>query len=166
MVSPQGRPGKFPHSQVSRSCPELAKRRSDNANFWTTRRVRYPLIRQRGCSGARFHSGYLPHLKIALAGIAASITAGAFAVGVKDLLKFALSHPIILAIAAAVVLAVILILAAWAPADLIIEDSLGFTLSDLDALTNTDLPLPEIAQYVSQQGIKVKATPLAHPVKR
>jgi len=107
-----------------------------------------------------FTDAFLHYLKIALAGIAASITAGAFAVGVKDLLKFALSHPIILAIAAAVVLVVILILAAWAPADLLIEDSLGFTLSDLDALTNTDLPLPEIAQYVSQQGIKVTAVPL------
>jgi hypothetical protein len=106
-----------------------------------------------------FTDAFLHYLKIALAGIAASITAGAFAVGVKDLLKFALSHPIILAIAA-VVLVVILILAAWAPADLLIEDSLGFTLSDLDALTNTDLPLPEIAQYVSQQGIKVTAVPL------
>jgi hypothetical protein len=33
-------------------------------------------------------------------------------------------------------------------------------LSDLDALTNTDLPLPEITQYVSQRGIKVKVVPL------
>jgi len=107
-----------------------------------------------------FTDAFLHYLKITLAGIAAAISAGAFAVGVKDLLKFALSHPIILAIAAAVVLVVILILAAWAPADLLIEDSLGFTLSDLDVLTNTDLPLPEVAQYVSQQGIKVKAIPL------
>ena len=107
-----------------------------------------------------FTDAFLHYLKITLAGIAAAISAGAFAVGVKDLLKFALSHPIILAIAATVVLVVILILAAWAPADLLIEDALGFTLSDLDALTNTDLPLPEVAPYVSQQGIKVKATPL------
>jgi hypothetical protein len=107
-----------------------------------------------------FTDAFLHYLKIALAGIAASITAGAFAVGVKDLLKFALSHPIILAIAAAVVLVVILILAAWAPADLLIEDSLGFTLSDLDALTSADLPVPETTQYVSQQGIKVKVVPL------
>ena len=57
-------------------------------------------------------------------------------------------------------LIVILILAAWAPADILIEDSLGFTLSDLDALTNTDLPLPPVADYVTQQGIKVKAVAL------
>ena len=107
-----------------------------------------------------FTDAFLHYLKIALAGISAGITAGALAFGAKDLLKFALSHPIILAIAAAVALVVILILAAWAPADLLIEDSLGFTLNDLDTLTNIDLPLPEIAQYVSQQGIKVKAVPL------
>jgi hypothetical protein len=107
-----------------------------------------------------FTDAFLHYLKIALEGITASIAAGAFAVGVKDLLTFALSHPIILGIAAAVVLVVILIVAAWAPADLLIEDSLGFTLSDLDALTNTGLPVPEIAEYVSQQGIKVKVVPL------
>jgi hypothetical protein len=107
-----------------------------------------------------FTDAFLHYLKITLAAIAAAFTAGAVAVGIKDLLKFALSHPIILAIAAAVVLVVILILAAWAPADLLIEDALAFTLSDLDALTNTDLPLPEIAEFVSQQGIKVKVAPL------
>jgi hypothetical protein len=107
-----------------------------------------------------FTDAFLHYLKIALAGIAAAITAGAFAVGVKGLLTFALSHPIILAIAAAVVLVVILILAAWAPADLLIEDSLAFTLSDLDALTSAELPIPAIAQFVSQQGIKVKVVPL------
>ena len=107
-----------------------------------------------------FTDAFLHYLKITLAAVAASITAGAFAVGVKDLLKFALSHPVILAIAAAVVLVVILILAAWAPADLLIEDSLGFTLSDLDALTSADLPVPAITEFVSQQGIKVKVVPL------
>jgi hypothetical protein len=107
-----------------------------------------------------FTDAFLHYLKITLAAVAASITAGAFAVGVKDLLKFALSHPVILAIAAAVVLVVILILAAWAPADLLIEDSLGFTLSDLDALTSADLPVPVIAEFVSQQGIRVKVVPL------
>jgi hypothetical protein len=107
-----------------------------------------------------FTDAFLHYLKITLAAVAASITAGAFAVGVKDLLKFALSHPVILAIAAAVVLVVILILAAWAPADLLIEDSLGFTLGDLDALTSAELPIPATAEFVSQQGIKVKVVPL------
>jgi hypothetical protein len=107
-----------------------------------------------------FTDAFLHYLKIALAGISASVTAAAVAVGVKALLSFALAHPVILAIAAAVVLIVILILAAWAPADLLIEDSLGFTLADLDALTSTDLPMPVIAPYTTQQGIKVKVVPL------
>jgi hypothetical protein len=107
-----------------------------------------------------FTDAFLHYLKIALAGIAGAISLAAFYFGIQDLLKFAFKHYIILAIAAAIVLVVILILAAWAPADLLIEDSLGYTLSDLDTLTNTNLPVPEIAQYVTQQGIKVKAVPL------
>ena len=43
-----------------------------------------------------FTDAFMHYLKIALAGIGAAITAGAVAVGVKNLLKFALSHPIIL----------------------------------------------------------------------
>jgi hypothetical protein len=82
------------------------------------------------------------------------------AVGIKDLLKFALSHPIILAIAAAVVLAVILILAAWAPADPIISDQLGFTTTDLAALTSVDSPMPDVAEYETEDGIKVKVVPI------
>lgn len=107
-----------------------------------------------------FTDAFLHYLKIALAGIAAAFTAGAVAVGIKDLLKFALSHPIILAIAAAVVLVVILILAAWAPADLIISDQLGFTTTDLAALTSVDSPMPDVAEYETEDGINVKIVPL------
>lgn len=115
-----------------------------------------------------FTDAFLHYFKIAFAAIRDAIIAaigiGTVLVGLKDalkfLLKFALSHYIILGIAAAAVLVVVVILAAWAPADVIIADALGFTLSDLDALTNTDLPVPEIAEYVSQQGIKVRAVPL------
>lgn len=107
-----------------------------------------------------FTDAFLHYLKIAVAGIAAAFTAGAVAVGIKDLLKFAFAHPIILAIAAAVVLVVILILAAWAPADPIISDQLGFTTTDLAALTNVDSPMPEIAEYETGDGIKVKVVPL------
>ena len=70
------------------------------------------------------------------------------------------AYPVVLAIAAAVVLVAILMLAAWAPADLLIEDSVGFTVSDLDALTGAELPTLAIAEFVSQQGIKVKVVPL------
>jgi hypothetical protein len=78
----------------------------------------------------------------------------------KTLLKFALKHPVLLAIAAAVVLVVILILAAWAPADPIIADQIAYTTCELDGLTNADLPLPDPIEYKTQDGIKVKITPL------
>jgi len=107
-----------------------------------------------------FTKAFLHYLKIALAAIGAAITIGAVAIGVTELIKLALFHWVILAIAAAITLVVVLLLASWAPADIIIEDSLGFTIGDLDALTNANLPLPESTQYVSQSGIKVKTEPL------
>jgi hypothetical protein len=107
-----------------------------------------------------FTDAFLHYLKIALKLIAGAITASAIAVGAKALLAMALAHPVILAIAAAVVLIVLLVLAAWAPADLLVEDALGFTLADLDELTNADLPMPVFTPYTTQQGIKVEVTPL------
>lgn len=65
-----------------------------------------------------------------------------------------------LAIAALVILAIDLIIALWAPADPIIEDIIGPTVTDLSQLTSTNFPLPPIRQYVTAQGIKVKVTPL------
>lgn len=105
-----------------------------------------------------FTDAFLDYLKFAVAAIAAGVTASG--VSLKTLLGFALKHPILLAIAAAVVLVVILILAAWAPADPIIADTIAFTTCELDGLTNADLPLPPTVEYKSQDGIKVKMTPL------
>jgi hypothetical protein len=106
-----------------------------------------------------FTKAFLHYLKIALALIGGAITASAIAVGAKQLLAMALAHPVILAIAAAVVLVVLLVLATWAPADLLIEDALGFTLADLDDLTHADRPMPVIGPYMTQQGLKVTVTP-------
>jgi hypothetical protein len=107
-----------------------------------------------------FTDAFLHYLKIALAAVVAGGAAGAFAIGIKDLLKLALKHPIILAIAAAVVLVVILFLAAWAPADPIIADSLGFTAVDLARLTSADFPPPEEAHYPTQHDITVNVFPI------
>ena len=107
-----------------------------------------------------FTDAFLHYLKIALVAIVAGGAAGAFAIGIKDLLKLGLKHPIILAIAAAVVLVVILFLAAWAPADPIIADSIGFTANDLAALTSADFPLPQQSEYPSEHDIMVKVFPL------
>jgi hypothetical protein len=59
-----------------------------------------------------FTDAFLDCLKIAVVAIAGGIKASR--VSLKTLLKFALKHPVLLAIATAVVLVVILILAAWA----------------------------------------------------
>ena len=105
-----------------------------------------------------FTDAFLDYLKIAVVAIAGGIKASG--VSLKTLLKFALKHPVLLAIAAAVVLVVILILAAWAPADPIIADQIAYTTCELDGLTNADLPLPDPIEYKTQDGIKVKITPL------
>jgi hypothetical protein len=107
-----------------------------------------------------FTDAFLHYLKIALAAIVPEPGAGAVALGLKGLIELGLAHPIILAIAAAVTLAVITFVSLWAPADLIIEDSLGLTTLDLAHLTNANLPLPPSSTHTSQQGIKVNVAPL------
>lgn len=64
------------------------------------------------------------------------------------------------AIGVAVVLAIDVIVAIWAPADLIIEDIIGPTIADLVQLTSVNFPLPLPSEHVTAQGIKVKVTPL------
>jgi len=92
-------------------------------------------------------------LKLAAAGLAA-------VGGISALTSLGTTGLIVAAIAAAVVLAIDVFVALWAPADLIMEDSLGPTISDLVELTSVNFPLPAPSEFVSPQGIKVKVTPL------
>jgi hypothetical protein len=78
----------------------------------------------------------------------------------KDLLLLGLAHPILLAIAAAVILAVVIFLAAWAPADPIIADTLSLTAVDLAALTSADFPRLAPSEYPTEEEITVKVTPI------
>jgi hypothetical protein len=64
------------------------------------------------------------------------------------------------AVAVAVVLAIDLFVAWWAPADPIIEDAIGPTTLDLIELTSVNFPLPLPSEHITPQGIKVKVTPL------
>jgi hypothetical protein len=64
------------------------------------------------------------------------------------------------AIAVAVVLAIDIFVALWAPADPIIEDALGPTTLDLVQLTSINFPLLLPSEHITPQGIKVKVTPL------
>ena len=79
---------------------------------------------------------------------------------VAKLLAMGAAGAIAAAIAAAVALAIMIFVALWAPADLIIEDSIGPTVGELVALTSVNFPLPAPRQYTTAGGIKVKVTPL------
>lgn len=107
-----------------------------------------------------FTEAFLHYLKIALAAIGAGLGGAALAVGLKDLLALGLAHPIVLLIAAALVVTVIVFLAWWAPADEIISDSIGLTVADLAELTSADVPLPAPSEYTTASGIKVRVTPV------
>lgn len=107
-----------------------------------------------------FSDAFVDYLKIALKALVVGATAGALAIGIKDLILLGLKHPLILAIAAAIALAVILFLSLWAPADLIIQDEIALTTVDLAALTDGNLPAPNIAPFTTSGGIEVKVTPL------
>jgi hypothetical protein len=71
-----------------------------------------------------------------------------------------LTTAIAVAIAAAIILAIDLFIALWAPADLIIEDTIGPIVLDLARLTNVNVPKPLPSKYTSPQGIKVEVHPL------
>jgi hypothetical protein len=63
------------------------------------------------------------------------------------------------AIAAAITLAANLIIAPWVPADLILEDSVGFGILDLSARTSPNFPPPPEAEYTTAGGIRVLTEP-------
>lgn len=83
--------------------------------------------------------------------------AGAIA---SKLASYGLQGLIAGAIAAAVVVAIDVFVALWAPADPIIEDMIGPSTQDLVELTSVNFALPAASEYVTPQGIKVKVTPL------
>jgi len=76
------------------------------------------------------------------------------------LASYGLKGLIAAAIAAAVVVAIDVFVALWAPADPIIEDMIGPSLQDLAELTNVDVAMPAPSEHLTPQGIRVKVTPL------
>lgn len=83
--------------------------------------------------------------------------AGAIA---SKLAAYGLKGLIAAAIAAAVVVAIDVFVALWAPADPIIEDVIGPSVHDLVELTNVDIALPAASEHITPQGIRVRVTPL------
>ena len=84
---------------------------------------------------------------------AAGIGAGAL----KGLGTYAI---VAVAIAVAVTLAIDLIIAAWAPADLIIEDPTGYSILDLVERTSPAFALPPSVSFRTDGNIQVDSTPL------
>ncbi len=76
------------------------------------------------------------------------------------LASFGLKGLIAAAIAAAVIVAIDVFVALWAPADPIIEDVIGPSTQDLVELTSVNYALPAASEHVTPQGIRVRVTPL------
>ena len=72
---------------------------------------------------------------------------------------------LLIGIAVAVTLAIDLIVALWAPADLIIQDALGLTISDLAALTSVNAPAPAPASFTTEDDIVVNVNKTIPPLK-
>ena len=64
---------------------------------------------------------------------------------------------VVVAIAIAVTLAIDLIIAAWAPADLIIEDPTGYSITDLAERTSPAFPLPPVVASNPKAGSRSTA---------
>jgi hypothetical protein len=85
------------------------------------------------------------------------------AAGVGGLIKLLglLKGAIAVAIAAVVAAAVVAVVAYWAPADLIMDDAIGYSVIELTELTNANVPSPGFGHFQSPQGLDINLTPLA-----
>jgi hypothetical protein len=81
-------------------------------------------------------------------------------IGAKDIAKLGSTGLIAVAIAIAVLLAIDLVVALWAPADLIIQDPTGYTLLELVERTGAAFPMPPPSTFRTEGDIDVKVTPL------
>ena len=74
--------------------------------------------------------------------------------------KFGIYGIIAIAIAAVVLIAVDAIIAGWAPADPIMQESFGFSISDLAQLTSVNFPSPGFGSFEATDDITVTTNPL------
>lgn len=81
-------------------------------------------------------------------------------IGAAALKALATWQIVVASIAVGVTLAIDLIIAAWAPADLIIEDPNGYSLGDLAQLTSPNFDFPPKLHFTTVGGIVVDTTPL------
>jgi hypothetical protein len=79
---------------------------------------------------------------------------------------FSWTKVILLAVALALVAAIDLLVAWWAPADPIIRDSIALSINDLAILTSSNTPAPDPATFNSENGIVVNVNKTIPPVKK
>jgi hypothetical protein len=79
--------------------------------------------------------------------------------------KYGIKGVIAVLIAAVVLIVVIAIVALWAPADLIIEDTIALSTLDLGMLTNANFPAPAEQEYTTTGDIDVKIVPVSKDVQ-
>jgi hypothetical protein len=86
---------------------------------------------------------------------------------IEALIKaFSWTKVILLAVALALVAAIDLLVAWWAPADPIIRDSIALSINDLAILTSSNTPAPDPATFTSENGIVVNVNKTIPPVKK
>jgi hypothetical protein len=82
-----------------------------------------------------------------------------------DVLDFGWTGAALAAIGIGVTIGVDIIIALWAPADLIIQDSFGLTITDLATLTSANAPAPAPHSFETEDGIMVNVNTLITPLK-
>ena len=103
--------------------------------------------------------------EVAAIGLALSGPVLSGKISLKDLKKFVAKHPILLAIAAAIMIGIDIIVALWAPADPLIRDSIALSVNDLDALTSASVPAPDPSSHSFEDGVRVDVNRIVPPVK-
>lgn len=91
----------------------------------------------------------------------ATLTAGVGATGGAVALALGLSSAWATAIALSISTAINVFVALWAPADLIIEDSIGLTAFDLAMLTSPNFPMRPEVSFTSAGAIDVNIVPVS-----
>jgi hypothetical protein len=85
--------------------------------------------------------------------------------GASALTSLGWTGAIVAAIAAVITLGVDIVIAIWAPADLIIQDTLGLSITDLANLTSANEPAPAPATFTTEGGIVVNVNKTIPPLK-
>jgi hypothetical protein len=103
-----------------------------------------------------FQDAFVDYLSRAWDKLKEQLTAGAgAAIKALGFVKGAIA----IAIAAVFGIAIVAVIARWAPADLIMEDALGFSAIELTELTNVGVPTGGITKHRSSQDLEVVVTP-------